>query len=1292
MRKSLKYTLIIFTGFILLIIALLLLTQTSFFKEKAKTQLIKIVENQLNLSLEIDKLEGNFYNNLSLNNIRFIDNDSTVASFQSLKLDYDLYPLIYKDIHVDSVIISSPKINLWQNSDSIWNVAGYVKPKTVKKKKKPFAFRINADFFAIRKGTVSVSSVYKKIPGVTKDLNVTANGSFGKNRLRVQLKELGFVTKDSSLVLKNLSGIFNQDPDGIQLDSLKITTERSNIDMEGTFVTTENLQSNIKAQKIDKNELAFFVPSFRLKCSPSLNVDFSTSNNRLSANAELEYNNQFVKAKILVEQFKHLVNKSGQVPYSADLQFENFKVEDWIDFTNKSALLFGNIVLEGTNLLDVQAPVKIVADLNKSQYNEIRFDTLRLEGNYTNDSLIALLNVNTDFGDIEIDGNFWNITEIPQYDAEIKTENFNVSAYVPKITGTKINGTILARGKGIKAEDIFTNGTVYLHNSSVYNFKIDTLKSQMSLQHSNLNIDSLQLKVPGATAKGNGILNLDSLYLESLIYLDIDSLTVIDSLVVLPVTFDSARTVSTISGPLSELKISGDVEVFNFAGYSSKIGETNASYQVALKKDSLKLDVNASSGRLEIASSEWDSLKVEFGMFREEFNILANVVWKDTINAKINASFKTGDSLYVTVPNFEVKTVLSDYYLADTMTTSIFKKEKLEIKNLNLKDQNRPDFIFSANGTISTNETNNFELLINQLDLAQLNRFIQEQDSLKGIVGAEVTITGTAGNPEVAGTFTIENPGYGTYGLTSLNSKFSYSDRLGFAELTTPDLGDDFYTSISAPFDAYFDSLNFVFSEPDTFNASLILDSLQVSQTIQNLMPNDSVSGIINANITANGKFSNPLFYGNLDLINGYLQDKKLGLNYDQIKTSVVFDGKKITLDTVSVKQKGGLISVTGEMEFDSTIVRGKIISSSLQADANSFYVTSHRNYEILIDANAFVKTGEQNPEFGGQIKVLRSDVFLPAILSNDRTEMENDVPYLVEALYTESDTLLTDDISGEEETKKVINTSELLDNVTGKLSVEIPRNTWIKSDNMRIELSGDVDIIKTAGYFELFGNIEIIRGHYILYGKKLNIKEGQIVFQGGEELDPNLSFLTEYIYRGSDKQKRYLEMLITGNLSEPEITFLLDGAEITETDGISILIFGATSDEIGYNGQNGIISSIGFNAVANVITSQLSKTVGTQLNLDMIEVTATENWQSAAFVVGKYITNDIFVIYQRGFGEVEGDEITPETITVEYEINDKLLIRLQSGSSVTSGVDIILKFEQELQKFIPQSVQNPEE
>jgi len=1284
MRKGWKYVLIILTGIVLLIAALLISTQTAFFKEKAKNKLIQIVENQLNLQLDIDNIEGNFFHTVSLNDVRFTENDSVVAYVQQLKLNYDLLPVTRNMIQIDSVIIKGPEINLWQNKDSSWNVTGYLKPRKDKKEKKQFKFGINADFVGIRDGIVSVFSVYKAIPDITKDLNLTANGSFQKKNLKVQLKALSFETKDPTLVLKKLSGIYNMSQDGIQLDSLQLITERSDVDLEGKYVSTENLQSNINAGRIDNNELALFIPKVELNCSPSLDVEFSTANNQLTAQAVLKYNNQSVAVEVLIKQLEDLLNKSGQVPYYADLNFVNFKVEDWINIKNNKALLFGEIILDGANLLNFKSPVKIMGDLKQSKYNEILFDSLRLDGNYTSDSLRAFLDVNTDFGDLEINGKLWDLSKIPQYKSKIETNKFDLTAYVPKMKGTKLSGTISAEGKGFKAKDLIAKGNVILRNSSVYDFPLDTLNSEVEFRNSMLHIDTLQLQVPGANARATGVLDLDSLSLKSSIYMDIDSLTVLDSMVVLPIAFDSAYAVSTITGPVRNLQIGGNVEIFNATGYTAKVGIIDAKYLVSVDKDSTLVEVQSKSRKIEYAGIEWDSLEVDLGILDKELDISANVQWKDTIDAKVKTRIKLGDTLSIAVPDLEINTFLSNYYLADTVITNILGKNSLEVRNFSLKDHNNPDFIVGANGILSADTTNSFELKISQLDLAPLNRFIQKQDSLKGILETEIFISGTAGNPEMVGTINIENPGYGAYGFTSLNSNLNYSNKKGSAEVTTPDLGDDFNISFSAPFDVSIDSLNFVFSEPDSFNASLVLDSLLVSESIKNLLPNDSINGIINANITARGDFKNPQFYGGLDLVNGHFESKKLGIDYDQIKTSINFDGRKITLDTVNVKQKGGLISLTGEMEFDSTIVKGSIISSSLQADANNFFVTRHRNYEILIDANTFVKTSSQNPEFGGQIKVIRSDVFLPALISSDGPDNEENVPMLVEALYTEGDSILLNKNLESEKTKKRIDPGELLNNLTGKLTVEIPRNSWIKSDNMRIELSGDIDIIKTGRYFELFGSIEILRGHYILYGKKLNIKEGEIIFQGGEELDPNLSFTTEYVYRGSDKEKRYLNLLITGNVSEPDITFILDGNEISETDGISVLVFGATSDEIGYSGQNNIISSIGFNAVANVITSQLSKTVGTQFNLDMIEVTATENWQSAAFVVGKYITNDLFVIYQRGFGEVDGDEITPETITLEYEINDKLMFRIQSGSSTTSGVDVILKFEQELKKNIP--------
>ena len=282
-----------------------------------------------------------------------------------------------------------------------------------------------------------------------------------------------------------------------------------------------------------------------------------------------------------------------------------------------------------------------------------------------------------------------------------------------------------------------------------------------------------------------------------------------------------------------------------------------------------------------------------------------------------------------------------------------------------------------------------------------------------------------------------------------------------------------------------------------------------------------------------------------------------------------------------------------------------------------------------------------------------------------------------MQAISSNKDSILATKDIPESKLKKTESKSTFFKDLTGQVKLDIPRNTWLRSDEMNLELRGDVDVVKRGPFLEIFGNIEINRGYYILYGKKLQINEGEIIFQGGEEIDLTLNFNATYTFRDSEKEKRDLELIVTGLLSDLTIEFLLDEELLTESEAVSILIFGKTSDEIGYSGQNGLVSSMGSSMVAQVVSSQLSKTLGTRFNLDMIEVNATENWQSAAFVVGKYITNDLFVTYQRGFGETEGDEITPETITLEYELNRIFFLRLQSGSSKTSGFDVILKFEQ---------------
>ena len=97
---------------------------------------------------------------------------------------------------------------------------------------------------------------------------------------------------------------------------------------------------------------------------------------------------------------------------------------------------------------------------------------------------------------------------------------------------------------------------------------------------------------------------------------------------------------------------------------------------------------------------------------------------------------------------------------------------------------------------------------------------------------------------------------------------------------------------------------------------------------------------------------------------------------------------------------------------------------------------------------------------------------YLPALTGNSSTQKKSrEVPLLLQALSEQTDTLTVDTtitIAGKKEA------SPILKNLRGTLKVKILRNTWFKSENMRVEIGGDIDIIKNSDFFELFGPIEI--------------------------------------------------------------------------------------------------------------------------------------------------------------------------------------------------------------------------
>jgi translocation and assembly module TamB len=83
------------------------------------------------------------------------------------------------------------------------------------------------------------------------------------------------------------------------------------------------------------------------------------------------------------------------------------------------------------------------------------------------------------------------------------------------------------------------------------------------------------------------------------------------------------------------------------------------------------------------------------------------------------------------------------------------------------------------------------------------------------------------------------------------------------------------------------------------------------------------------------------------------------------------------------------------------------------------------------------------------------------------------------------------------------------------------------------------------------------------------------------------------------------------------------------------------------------------------VIAGQLEKTLGQSLGLDTIEVTAGDQLGTGSVKVGRYVTQDIFLSFERELGE-EGN-----TVGVEYNLSRRLRLQGSNSDQGETSIDL---------------------
>jgi autotransporter translocation and assembly factor TamB len=112
----------------------------------------------------------------------------------------------------------------------------------------------------------------------------------------------------------------------------------------------------------------------------------------------------------------------------------------------------------------------------------------------------------------------------------------------------------------------------------------------------------------------------------------------------------------------------------------------------------------------------------------------------------------------------------------------------------------------------------------------------------------------------------------------------------------------------------------------------------------------------------------------------------------------------------------------------------------------------------------------------------------------------------------------------------------------------------WVRGNELSIQLKLNLVIESSAQGAELRGKVEVVRGFLNLFSKGFDIERGQMIFDGGERVDPTVSI--DAVHKLSDGQT--VTVHIRDRLSSPSVTFSTSVPGITsDAEILQILVRG---------------------------------------------------------------------------------------------------------------------------------------
>jgi hypothetical protein len=382
-------------------------------------------------------------------------------------------------------------------------------------------------------------------------------------------------------------------------------------------------------------------------------------------------------------------------------------------------------------------------------------------------------------------------------------------------------------------------------------------------------------------------------------------------------------------------------------------------------------------------------------------------------------------------------------------------------------------------------------------------------------------------------------------------------------------------------------------------------------------------SGRYAGEIKVTGSVASPHLTGNLRLKNASFRISGMEEKYNQVNASVLLEDSLVTVAELSGREGNkGTFGCTGRMNL-----RGwKPLEYHIALNAKEFLLASLPNVLAIVNGTVNVGTkvegGKVLPIFTGSCEVRESELYydLGSFSSTQETGAVEEPLWLA------------------------------------AIDLKIPGNTWIRTPDARVELQGDVTLYHDAKGTYLRGEINIVRGWYIVYNNKFTITSGKLQFVTAGSFRPVVDVEAET--QDAEGRKIYLTLQWHQDDLQPILTLRHQDPGYSETDIWKMLgggIVTAEGTQTSWDARS-TAQSLAANYLERVLNSQMAGvTIELESGRNTNIVPGSLDYRDTNIAIGKYLSEGLYVKYKQGLSISSARQIE-----VEYRISNLFVLRSQ--------------------------------